>query len=48
MIPISDLPALLAATEQELLQPPAKANKPIADEANLQAVFDFYQELLRK
>ncbi|SRR5579862_5434027 len=48
LTPISDLQALLATVEQELLQPPANKKTPIADETNLQAVFDFYQELLKR
>jgi glycogen synthase len=46
LIPKSDLPAMLRAIDQQLSQsPPVKAQS-ANDDANLQAVFDFYQDLL--
>lgn len=48
LIPISDLPAFLSGVDQAMLQPPKAPQITKADEANLQAVFDFYQELLSK
>lgn len=46
LVPKSDLSALVRAIETQLAQPknPRAASQP--DETNLQAVFDFYQELL--
>jgi glycosyltransferase involved in cell wall biosynthesis len=46
LIPKQDLPALLRAIEQELTQPARPREVSRGDESNLQAVFDFYQELL--
>jgi len=46
LIPKSDLPALLRAIEQQLAQPARPKGLVRADEGNLQAVFDFYQDLL--
>jgi glycogen synthase len=46
LIPKSDLPALLRAIEQELERPAPSTERSPSDESNLQAVFDFYQELL--
>ena len=46
LIPKSDLPALLRAIEQQLAQPARPKEMSRADESNLQAVFDFYQDLL--
>jgi glycosyltransferase involved in cell wall biosynthesis len=48
LIPISDLQGLLRAVEEAMLQPTNGPQITKADEANLQAVVDFYQELLRK
>lgn len=46
LIPKSDLPALLRAIDQQLAQSvPAEAES-VSDDSNLQAVFDFYQDLL--
>ena len=45
LIPKSDLPALLHAIEERLVQPPSGKVKSSSDERNLQAVFDFYLEL---
>jgi glycogen synthase len=47
LIPKSDLKALLTSIEQELQQSPASNPASAADEGNLQAVLDFYRELLR-
>jgi len=46
LIAKSDLPALLRAIEQQLAQPVPPKQLSRADESNLQAVFDFYQDLL--
>ena len=46
LIPKSDLQALLRAIEQELQHPAAPKAQPAQDESNLQAVFDFYQDLI--
>ena len=46
LIPISDLQALVAAIELELQPPRTSEPQPVADEGNIQAVFDFYRELL--
>jgi glycogen synthase len=45
LIPKSDLPALLTAIEKQLAQPAPQERSP-SDTSNLQAVFDFYQELI--
>jgi hypothetical protein len=47
LIPKSDMPALVRAIEQQLQQPKQYQSTPRADDANVQAVFDFYQELLK-
>jgi glycosyltransferase involved in cell wall biosynthesis len=46
LIPRQDLSALLRAIEQHLSQPQLPKALPREDNGNLQAVFDFYQELL--
>lgn len=46
LIPKSDLEALVASIGQELQQPSASTPVSVADEGNLQAVLDFYRELL--
>ena len=46
LIPKSDLPALLRAIERQLAQPALPKELSRTDESNLQAVFDFYQDLL--
>jgi len=46
LIPKQDLSALLRAIEQELAQPARPHEISRGDESNLQAVFDFYQDLL--
>jgi glycosyltransferase involved in cell wall biosynthesis len=46
LVPKSDLPALVRAIEMQLARPKNRAVGSQTDEANLQAVFDFYQELL--
>lgn len=46
LIPKSDLPALLAAVAQQLEQPAPSWERSGSDQGNLQAVFDFYQELI--
>jgi len=46
LIPKSDLSALLRAIEQELSQPQRPKQPSSSNESNLQAVFDFYQNLL--
>jgi len=48
LIPKSDSQALLCAIEQELQHPAALKQQASHDESNLQAVFDFYQELQGK
>lgn len=48
LIPVSDLQGLLSGVDQAMLQPTKRPQIAKADEANLQAVFDFYQELLNK
>jgi glycogen synthase len=47
LIPKQDLSALLRAIEQQLTQPVRPREVSHGDESNLQAVFDFYQELLK-
>jgi len=47
LVPKSDLQALLRAIEQELQQPTARKEKAGEEESNLQAVVDFYQDLLK-
>jgi glycogen synthase len=46
LIPKSDLSALLVAIEQQLSQPAPPKSRAGRDESNLQAVLDFYQDLL--
>jgi|CZKD01.1.fsa_nt_gi glycogen(starch) synthase len=46
LIPKQDLHALLRAIEQQLAQPEHPKELSRGDDSNLQAVFDFYQELL--
>jgi len=46
LIPKSDLQALVSAIERELEKPAASSPVSGADEGNLQAVLDFYRELL--
>lgn len=46
LIPTSDAPALLRAIDEELQQPFSRQQTAPADESSLQAVFDFYQDLL--
>jgi glycogen(starch) synthase len=46
LVPKQNLPALLHAIEQQLTQPARPREVSRGDESNLQAVFDFYQELL--
>lgn len=46
LVPKSDLPALVRAIEEQLREPAAAKERAPADESNLQAVLDFYQELL--
>lgn len=46
LIPKSDLPELLRAIEDELHQTPPRKERVPADDSSLQAVFDFYQDLL--
>ena len=46
LIPKSDLPALVHALEQELERPKQPKQPSPSDESNLQAVFDFYQDLM--
>ena len=47
LIPKSDSPALLRAIEQEVQQPTSvRKEQTGSDESNLQAVFDFYRDLL--
>ncbi len=46
LVPKSDLAALVRAIEVQLVRPKNREARPQTDEANLQAVFDFYQELL--
>ena len=48
LIPKSDLPALLLALEQQLSQPAPRKERQRGNESNLQAVFDFYQDLVGK
>jgi glycogen synthase len=49
LVPKSDLPALLQAIEQQLTaNPPTHRHPSVADESNLQAVLDLYQDLLQK
>ena len=46
LVPKSDLPALVRAIEEQLREPvPQKERAPV-DESNLQAVLDFYRDLL--
>jgi glycogen(starch) synthase len=47
LMPKSDSQALLRAIEQELQQPAARTERASGDESNLQAVIDFYQDLLK-
>jgi glycogen(starch) synthase len=46
LIPKSDLPALLRAIERQLQQPAPQKQTAGGDESNLQAVLDFYRELV--
>lgn len=46
LIPKSDSQALVCAIEQALQQPAARKAQPAQDESNLQAVFDFYRDLI--
>jgi glycogen synthase len=46
LIPKSDSAALLRSIEEELEQRFSRQNSPPADESSLQAVFDFYQDLI--
>ena len=46
LIPKSDLTALVGAIEVELLEPSRPRATSSADEGNIQAVFDFYRDLL--
>jgi glycogen(starch) synthase len=46
LIPKSDSQALLGAIEQELQRPIARKEQVSQDESNLQAVFDFYLDLI--
>jgi glycogen synthase len=46
LIPKQNLPALLSAIEQQLTQPVRPREVSRGDETNLQAVFDFYQDLI--
>jgi glycogen synthase len=46
LIPKANLPALLAAIEQQLAQSPLAKALSASDDANLQAVLDFYQDLI--
>jgi glycogen(starch) synthase len=46
LIPKSDSQALLRAIEQELQRPPERARPSSYDEGNLQAVYDFYRDLI--
>jgi glycogen(starch) synthase len=46
LIPKSDPQALLRAIEQELRHPAARKQQASHDESNLQAVFDFYRDLV--
>jgi glycogen(starch) synthase len=46
LIPKSDLSALLVAIEQQLSQPAGPKTRACRDESNLQAVLDFYLDLL--
>lgn len=46
LIPKSDSLALIGAIEQELQHPVAHKEQTVNDESNLQAVFDFYRELI--
>jgi glycosyltransferase involved in cell wall biosynthesis len=48
LIPKSDAAALLRAIEGQLHEPPRQRRRLAGDEANLQAVFDFYRELTAK
>lgn len=48
LIPVSDLQGLLSGVSQAMLQTMKRPEIPKSDESNLQAVFDFYQELLDK
>lgn len=46
LVPKSDLPALVRAIAEELREPATPKEKAPTDESNLQAVLDFYRELL--
>jgi glycogen synthase len=46
LIPKSNLPALLRAIERQLQQPALQKQRSGGDDSNLQAVVDFYRELV--
>jgi glycogen synthase len=48
LIPKSDLPRLLEAIEQQFMSPRIAQQVSAADESNLHAVLDLYQDLLKK
>jgi len=48
LIPKSDGPALMRAIEQQLQRPAPRKQQSNSDESNLQAVLDFYRDLVEK